>query len=69
MQWLHPVVVAFGLTFWLVFGIFVYMVRVEHQGKLAREKATRQYIHAAAQINSALEIVSGRLNQCEAVTY
>ena len=66
---MHPVVVAIGLTFWLVVCIFIYMVRVEHQGKLARERATRQYIHAAAQLNSALELVSGRLNQCEAITY
>ena len=33
------------------------------------EGAVRQYIHAAAQMNTALEIVSGKLNQCEAVTY
>lgn len=66
MQWLHPVVICCGLTFWLVVAIYIYMVRVEHQGKKELEAATRVYITgAAAQYQRAL-VAEGRLSQCQA---
>jgi len=64
----HAVTVVLVCSFWIIV-VLLWQVHVERRKNAALTGAVRQYIHGAAQINSALEIVSGRLNQCEAITY